>query len=102
MMFAGIGRSALIAGLAAVPLAAPAMAQEAKATSDKPDTVFVLGRIMANPTDSEGQHIGGSSISAEEMRKLDARTVDQAIDLVPGATASNTGGSRNERLIYVR
>lgn len=101
MTFSGIGRSALIAGLAAVPLAAPAMAQQAK-SDQKPDTVFVLGRIMANPTDSEGQHIGGSSIGAEEMRKLDARTVDQAIDLVPGATASNTGGSRNERLIFVR
>jgi iron complex outermembrane receptor protein len=101
MKFAGIGQSALLAGLAAAPLAGAAFAQEAKA-DDKPDTVFVLGRIVANPTDSEGQHIGGSSIAAEEMRKLDARTLDQAIDLVPGAAASNSGGSRNERLIYVR
>ncbi|MBI1360957.1 MAG: TonB-dependent receptor [Alphaproteobacteria bacterium] len=79
----------------------PALAQTAP-DQDASDTVFVLGRISAAPSDSEGQHIGGSDIGAADMRKLDAQTVDQAIDLVPGAVASNTGGSRNERLIYVR
>ena len=93
-----IHRAALLAGLAIWPLAGQAFGQAATNS----DTVFVLGRVRAGPEDSTGQKVGGSEINAEEMRTLDARTVDQAINYVPGAVASNTGGSRNERLIYLR
>lgn len=91
-------RAALLAGLAVWPLAGQALGQ----TATESDTVFVLGRVRAGPEDSLGQKVGGSEINAEEMRTLDARTVDQAINYVSGAVASNTGGSRNERLIFVR
>lgn len=81
-------------------LAAPALAQTAR--SDDAETVFVLGRLNASAHDSEGQAIATDVVTAEEMRIANQQTVDQAIDRVAGATASNTGGSRNERLIYVR
>ena len=36
------------------------------------------------------------------MWRFDKKTLDDAVNIIPGVTASNTGGSRNERLIYVR
>lgn len=46
--------------------------------------------------------IGGAVIGQDDLRRFGKTTVDQALDLVPGTSASNTGGSRNERLIYIR
>jgi iron complex outermembrane receptor protein len=46
--------------------------------------------------------INASSISEEQMRTFDRASVDEALDLIPGANASSTGGSRNEKLIFVR
>ncbi|OYW97561.1 MAG: hypothetical protein B7Z12_21445, partial [Caulobacter vibrioides] len=38
----------------------------------------------------------------EALRKFDKVSIDQALDLVPGAAAGNTGGSRNERVAFIR
>ncbi len=62
----------------------------------------MLGRIDNGVASGDGEVINTSSIDAEEMRTFDRATVDEALDLIPGANASNTGGSRNERLIFVR
>jgi iron complex outermembrane receptor protein len=99
MKFAALGRTALLAGVCASPFGA-AWAQSAP--DGERDTVFVLGRLQATAHDSAGESLGGSEIGAEEIRKFDLGSVDEAIDRVPGANMSNTGGSRNERLIYVR
>lgn len=99
MNIAGISRAALLAGILSTPVGLAA-AQTTPA-SDR-DTVFVLGRIDSGITSSDGEEVNGSSVSAEEMRKYDRASVDEALDLVPGANASATGGSRNERLIFVR
>lgn len=99
MIFSGVSRAALLAGILCVPMAGTAMAQTAN--TDR-DTVFVLGRIDSGITSSDGETVSSSSITAEDMRKYDRASVDEALDLIPGANASNTGGSRNEKLIFVR
>ncbi|HPN05494.1 MAG TPA: TonB-dependent receptor [Hyphomonadaceae bacterium] len=102
MNIAGISRAALLAGILATPVGlAVAQTTTATASPDR-DTVFILGRIDNGITSSDGETVNASSVSAEEMRKYDRASVDEALDLIPGANASNTGGSRNERLIFVR
>lgn len=84
----------------ATPLAPmTAMAQAPEAQSD---TVFVLGRVESAARDRLGATLGGAVIGPEETRTFDRQTLDEAIDLIPGASASATGGSRNERLIFIR
>lgn len=99
MTFAGASRAALMAGILSTPFAGTALAQEA---TSKDDTVFVLGRIENGISSPDGETVSASSITADEMRKYDKASLDEAVDILPGVNASNTGGSRNERLIFVR
>ncbi len=55
--------------------------------------VFTLGQL---------DMIGGSTITNEAMWTFDKNSLDQAVNLLPGVSANNTGGSRNERDIFVR
>ena len=55
--------------------------------------VFTLGQLDS---------IGGSTITNEAMYTFNAQSLDQAVNLLPGVTLQNTGGTRNERDIYVR
>ncbi|MGC3980970.1 MAG: TonB-dependent receptor [Steroidobacteraceae bacterium] len=75
----------------------PAMA-ETNTASDQ----FSLGEVTVTARKLDNSMIGGAEVEQETLRTFGKATVDQALDLVPGAVASNTGGSRNERLIYVR
>ncbi|WP_372399350.1 TonB-dependent receptor [Azospirillum sp. HJ39] len=70
-------------------------------TADTAPGVFTLGQINV-AAEAGGQTVGGSSLSAEDMETFNKQTLDQAMDLVPGVASSSTGGSRNERLVYVR
>ncbi len=83
----------------AAAAAQPALAQQ---NNEERDTVFVLGRLEVAAQDSAGETLGGSTIGADAIRVFDKTSVDEALDLIPGASASNTGGSRNERVIYIR
>ncbi len=95
MNFAGISRAALLPGILTAPIGA-AIAQE---TADR-DTAFVLGRIDTGITSGDGEV--ASSSGAEKMRNFDRASFDEALDHIRGANASNTGRSRNKRLIFVR
>ncbi|WP_244395901.1 TonB-dependent receptor plug domain-containing protein [Beijerinckia indica] len=67
--------------------------------------VFTLGEInisSAKNSKDQTSGYGGSVISNEDAWKFARDTLDQAVTLAPGVTASNSGGPRNERLIYVR
>jgi iron complex outermembrane receptor protein len=64
--------------------------------------VYTLGELQVTAQSRAGEAIGGSVITGETLKTYNRQTVDQALALIPGANASNTGGSRNERLIYVR
>lgn len=66
------------------------------------DDQFELGEVLVTARARDNSMIGGAVIEQKELRTFDKTTVDQALDLIPGASASNTGGSRNERLVYVR
>ncbi len=55
--------------------------------------IFTLGQLDV---------IGGSTITNEAMWTFNKNTLDQAASIVPGVTMHNTGGSRNERDIFVR
>jgi iron complex outermembrane receptor protein len=55
--------------------------------------IFTLGQLDV---------IGGSTITNEAMWTFNKNTLDQAASIVPGVTMHSTGGSRNERDIFVR
>jgi iron complex outermembrane receptor protein len=76
--------------------AAPAAAQAADAG------VYTLGELVVTARTQGGQSIGGAVVSGETLQAYNRQSVDQALSLVPGANAANTGGSRNERVVYVR
>jgi len=79
--------------------AAPAVAM---AQQPKGDDVYTLGELQVTAQSRVGEALGGSVVTGETLQTYNRQTVDQALALVPGTNASNTGGSRNERLIYVR
>src|SRR5688572_13347001 len=66
--------------------------------------VFGLGQIeqvtiTASPL---SQAVSEVTVSAEDIYKFNALTLDRALDLVPGAASGTTGGARNERLFFIR
>lgn len=83
-------------------LALPALALSAQAAEPVPDGQFALGEVVVTARTRDNEMIGGAEVRAEDLRRYDKSTVDQALDLVPGTTGAATGGSRNERLVYVR
>jgi iron complex outermembrane receptor protein len=66
--------------------------------------VFGLGEIVvtAPKGQAEPAAVGSSTLSAPAIAAYNRLTLDDAVNLMPGVYASNTGGSRNERLISVR
>ncbi|MBS0240026.1 MAG: TonB-dependent receptor [Proteobacteria bacterium] len=76
-------------------------AAEAEETGEAPSVqglpgsagVFTLGQI---------DMVGGSAITNDAMWTFSKATLDQSLALAPGVAASNSGGSRNEQLIFVR
>lgn len=79
-------------------LGAQALAQNANK-----EALFDLGTIVisdAGGTISQGGT--GSTVDAAQITRTGRATLDDALRTVPGVTVGNTGGSRNERMIYVR
>jgi len=66
------------------------------------DDSFRLGEIIVTGHVSDGISIDSSSIGQQTIAAFDRNSLDDAANLVPGVNASNSGGSRNERLLYVR
>ncbi|HMN37726.1 MAG TPA: TonB-dependent receptor [Hyphomicrobium sp.] len=73
--------------------AVEASGTEGDASSSAIPGVFTLGQI---------DMVGGTAVSGEAMRTFSKDTLDKALALAPGVAASNSGGSRNEQLIFVR
>lgn len=63
------------------------------ASSSGVSGVFALGEL---------DMVGGTAITNDAMRTFTKDSVDQSLALAPGVAASNSGGSRNEQLIFVR
>ena len=64
--------------------------------------VYTLGELQVTAKDRQGERVGGGVVTAQQLRSFDKVSLDQALDLVAGASAGNSGGSRNERLVFVR
>ena len=97
----------LFPAVSLLAIATPAVAQDQRepvstAARDDADNVFGLGQIIVTGRRPEGIEIGGETLGQEAIYTFGRNSLDEAASLIPGVTASNTGGSRNERLIFVR
>ncbi len=93
-----------IAVVLALAIAPAALAAEGDGDDPKNprDGVFTLGRLEV-----KGERIGksqaDSAVSLDEIRLINADTLDQAVKLVPGVMATlDTNSRRNEHNIFVR
>jgi iron complex outermembrane receptor protein len=93
-------RAHLLAAAAAIGFAQPALAQSAATTT--PSSNFGLGEIIVTAPRAEGVAVGSATLSSDAIYAFNRTTLDDAVNLLPGVSAANSGGSRNERLIYVR
>ena len=80
----------------------PVPADAAPANAGKDDGAFTLGQIIVSAPAPEGIEIGSETLTAEAIYAFNRQTLDDAVNMMPGVSASNSGGSRNERLIFVR
>lgn len=74
----------------------PALAQSAGSE------VYTLGELQVTARRADQVSLSGTAITAQQMQTFDARTIPQALELIPGAIGSETGGPRNEGVIYIR
>ncbi|MEN3951725.1 TonB-dependent receptor [Iodidimonas sp. SYSU 1G8] len=74
----------------------------ASGTAAAEDNAFTLGQITVTAPRHENAPIGQSTLPAEGIYLFNRNTLDDAVAVIPGVSASNSGGSRNERLIFVR
>lgn len=81
----------MLATAALLPL--PAAAQEG---------TFTLGQIIVTASRPEDPAITSERLSADAIYRFERNSLDDAVNLTPGVSAGNSGGSRNERLIFVR
>lgn len=81
---------------------APAHAQAADEAIAAKDSALTLGQIVVTAPHSEDITIGTETLSSEAIYTFNRDTLDEAVNLMPGVTSANSGGSRNERLIFVR
>lgn len=103
-------RYLLLAATCALPLAAmPAQAQDQNGDQGRnpqvegsSSTRFELGEIIVNGARPGGLSIGSETLDQEAIETFNRNTLDDAASLIPGVTAGNSGGSRNERLLFVR
>ena len=95
-------RSVLSATVAALAFSAPLAAQTAPGTDNSNEGVFTLGQItITAPRDHDT--LSDNLITNEQMWRFNTGTLDQAIRLVPGVSATlDTNGRRNEHDILVR
>ncbi|WP_404713143.1 TonB-dependent receptor plug domain-containing protein [Sphingomonas sp. MMS24-J13] len=93
-------RATLLAATAAIGLVQPALAQSMDTPA--PSSNFGLGEIIVTAPRAQGVAVGSATLSADAIYAFSRTSLDDAANLLPGVSAANSGGSRNERLIYVR
>ena len=87
---------------ATLAAATQAAAQTAKTDASRTDEAFALGQIIVLAPRPEGIAIGQTTLSSDAIYTFNRNTLDEAVNLMPGVSSSNSGGSRNERLVFVR
>ncbi|MGE0665614.1 MAG: TonB-dependent receptor plug domain-containing protein [Sphingomonadales bacterium] len=77
--------------------ALPALAEQQAASN-----AFGLGQIIVTAPQFEDVPISTTTLSSEAIYTFNRNSLDEAASLIPGVSASSTGGQRNEKLIFVR
>ncbi len=94
-----------LASVAASVSRVRALLAQVRAASNAPGAdsgVFYLGRVdVAVTARTERDSPAVTSLDAEQLRALDAKTVTQALSAAPGVTMQRMG-ARNEGMVYVR
>ncbi|MCW2351134.1 TonB-dependent receptor plug domain-containing protein [Sphingobium sp. B12D2B] len=91
-------RATLVLGAAILVTSGMARAQ----ASDGEAGSFGLGQIIVTAPAGPDRLIGTETLGQQAMARFNRVQLDDAIDLLPGVSAGNSGGSRNERLVFVR
>jgi iron complex outermembrane receptor protein len=94
--------ASLAATTAATVLATSATAQAASSTPDGTTDRFSLGQIVVTAPRATGIEIDGATLSSDAIYTFGRNALDDAVNLMPGVSAGNSGGTRNERLVFVR
>jgi iron complex outermembrane receptor protein len=98
-----LGASSILAMTAASAMAAEARAGAgAGPPAPGPDQAFTLGQIVVTAPKVQGAAVDATTLTSQAIYAFDRQSLDDAINLIPGVSSSNTGGSRNERIISVR
>lgn len=95
-------------GIRSKPKTAPAQASapapETTETGGQGDeaTAFAPGQSVGIFTLGQLDLIGGATITNEAMWTYNKQSLDQALAILPGVSVNSSGGSRNERSLFVR
>lgn len=81
---------------------AQAHAEDAPQPADDSARAFALGQIVVTAAPADGVEVSGETLNAAAIGLFNRNTLDDAINLMPGVNGSNSGGTRNERLVFVR
>jgi len=95
-------RAALSFLLCAAYMIAPQVRAQDESNPVQEDDRFALGQIVVTAPRSEGIGIDSEALSSEAIYKFNRTSLDDAVNLMPGVVAGNSGGTRNERLVFVR
>ncbi|MCW2365601.1 iron complex outermembrane receptor protein [Sphingobium sp. B7D2B] len=91
-------RATLVLGAAILVTSGMARAQASEAEAGS----FGLGQIIVTAPAGPDRLIGTETLDQQAMVRFNRVQLDDAINLLPGVSAGNSGGSRNERLVFVR
>lgn len=94
-------RSCFLMAALLASFAAPAFASDAP-EQDGTKGTFTLGQIVVTGQRPEGIAVTGETLTAKAIEAFNRNHLDDAVNLMPGVSSSNSGGQRNERLIFVR
>jgi iron complex outermembrane receptor protein len=88
----------------ALLLAGSALAGQAQAQGkpEEGNDRFSLGQIIVTAPRTQGIEIDTNTLSSNAIYTFGRTALDDAINLMPGVSAGNSGGTRNERLVFVR
>ena len=88
----------------ALLLAGSAFAGQAQAQvqPEEGSDSFSLGQIIVTAPRTQGIEIDTNTLSSNAIYTFGRTALDDAINLMPGVSAGNSGGTRNERLVFVR
>lgn len=92
--------SAFLLGAGCI-VASAAQAEDAPPAGAADDR-FSLGLIVVTAPRAEGVGIDSGTLSSEAIYTFGRTALDDAVNLMPGVVAGNSGGTRNERLVFVR